>query len=239
MKKAFTTAIALCSLALVLMAWSPQGKMAAQTEERNVGEYEAIAVAGWFDVVLVDGKEGRITLEGKANTIKNIHTEVRKGKLIVEWDKDINLNPFNSLSKVTITIPVEEINGVSLAGSGSVVSDTKLKSDDFYATLSGSGTLDLELETASLSSGISGSGKAILSGSTDEYEVSISGSGDVKAFDLKAKDVSASISGSAKIKVHAANSLTARVSGSGDVEYSGSATKIDSKVSGSGSVTKA
>ena len=98
--------------------------------------------------------------------------------------------------------------------------------------------MDLDIETSSLSSSISGSGNTILSGSAKEYDVQVSGSGDVKAFELKADDVSASISGSAKIKVHANTSVTARISGSGDVRYIGSATKIDSKVSGSGSVSK-
>ncbi len=210
----------------------------ASTEERNVGDYDAVYVSGWFDVTLVAGQEGKIQLEGKSNILENIETEVRNGKLHIEWDKEVNIKPFQSMSKVLITVPVEEINAVRLSGSGSIVSRTTLKSNSFETTLSGSGTLDLDIETSSLSSGISGSGNTILSGSAKEYEVQVSGSGDVKAFDLKTDDVTASISGSAKIRVHANTSVTARISGSGDVRYIGSATKIDSKVSGSGSVSK-
>ena len=210
----------------------------ANTIERNVGEYDEIHVAGWFDVTLVAGKEGVITLEGKDNILKNIKTEVKNGKLKIEWDKDVKSNLFKGMSNVVITIPVEEINAVKLAGSGSVVSETTLKSTAFETALSGSGTLELKVDTNSLSSQISGSGKVILSGSATEYEVQISGSGDVKAFDLKAENVKASISGSAKIKVNANNSITARIAGSGDVRYIGEATKIDSKVSGSGSVSR-
>lgn len=210
----------------------------AAIEERNVGEYEAIYVSGWYDVTLVAGKEGRITLEGKPNILKNISTEVVDGKLRIEWDKETNLNLFQGMSKVLITIPVEEIEAVRLAGSGSVVSKTTLNSESFSTTLSGSGLLDLNVQTKSLSSGISGSGNTILSGSTDDYKVEVSGSGGVKAYELKAENVSASISGSAKIKVFANTSITARISGSGDVRYMGPATKIDTKVSGSGSVRK-
>ena len=211
---------------------------AATIEERKVGEYDAIYVSGWYDVTLVAGKEGTITLEGKSNILENISTEVVNGKLKIEWDKRTNLNLFQGMSKVFITIPVEEIEALRLSGSGSIVSETTLKSDSFETTLSGSGTLDLDVETNSLTSGISGSGNTILSGSTGDYEVQISGSGDVKAYELKANDVNASISGSAKIKVYANTSITARISGSGDVRYMGPATKIDTKVSGSGSVSK-
>ena len=235
MKNLFATLFTIiCSTAV----WANFSTDLPATEERNVGEYKAVYVSGWFDVTLVAGQEGIIRLEGKSNILENIETEVRNGKLHIEWDKQVNLNLFRSTSKVLITIPVEEINAVRLSGSGSIISDTTLKSNSFETTLSGSGTLDLDIETASLSSGISGSGNTILRGSTKEYEVQVSGSGDIKAFELKADDVTASISGSAKIKVHANTSVTARISGSGDVRYIGSATKIDSKVSGSGSVSK-
>lgn len=235
MKKILWTlsALLLCNLSI-----ANQGNEMAAIEERNVGEYDAVYVSGWYHVTLVEGKEGLITLEGKPNTLKNITTEVVDGKLRVEWDKEVNMNPFQSMSKVLITIPVEEIEAVRLSGSGSVVSETTLRSGSFETTLSGSGKLDLDVETDNLTSGISGSGYTVLSGTAKEYEVQVSGSGDVKAYELKADDVHASISGSAKIKVYANNSLTARISGSGGVRYMGPATKIDSKVSGSGSVSK-
>lgn len=235
MKKLIWTALALLITAPL---FASKIDLLPVNEERNVGEYDAIYVSGWFDVTLVDGEEGVISLEGKANILKNIKTEVKNGKLLIEWDKDVNSNLFKGMSKVAITIPVEEINAVKLAGSGSIVGETTLQSDSFGTTLSGSGTLDLRVETNSLSSTISGSGKTVLSGTAHEFEVQISGSGDVRAFELKAEDVRASISGSAKIKVNANTSITARISGSGDVRYIGDATKIDSKVSGSGSVSK-
>ncbi len=225
-------------LLLGSMAFASSSVIDAATEERNVGEYESIHISGWYDVTLVDGKEGKITLEGKASVLENITTEVVNGKLKIKWDKNVNLNPFQGMSKVLITIPVEEIDAVVLSGSGSVVSDKTLKSDTFDTTLSGSGTLDLSIETNSLTSSISGSGNTVLSGKTATYKVQVSGSGDVKAFGLKADDVTASISGSAKVKVYANTSITASISGSGDVRYMGPATKINSKVSGSGSVTK-
>ena len=235
MKKLIWTALTIL-ITTPLLALNTE--LAASTDERNVGEYDAIYVSGWFDVTLVAGKEGTISLEGKESVLKNIKTEVKNGKLHIEWDKDVKSNIFKGMSSVNITIPVEEINSVRMAGSGSITSEATLQSPSFETTLSGSGTLDLRVETNSLSSTISGSGKTELSGSTKEYEVQISGSGDVKAFELKAEDVKASISGSAKIKVHANTSITARISGSGDVRYIGNATKIDSKVSGSGSVSK-
>lgn len=77
-----------------------------------------------------------------------------------------------------------------------------------------------------------------LSGSTRNLEVSISGSGDIKAYDLEADYVEATISGSADIEITANESLKARVSGSGDISYRGNPKKIDTKTSGSGDISK-
>lgn len=208
------------------------------TEKRNVGEYDAIYVSGWFDVELVSGAEGVIELEGKSKYIKYVSTEVVNGKLRIEWDKKNNRNPFYSLSNIRISIPVEDINAVALSGSGTIVGKTKLKADNFSARLSGSGKVELDIDANTLKTVISGSGDARLSGTATDFVAEVSGSGDVRAYKLKTDTVTAVISGSADIEVHADESIKARISGSGDVEYIGNAQKINSKISGSGSIKR-
>ena len=104
--------------------------------------------------------------------------------------------------------------------------------------MSGSGDITLDVESKTLSASMSGSGDINLSGTTEVFDVQISGSGDIEAYDLIADTVDASISGSADIKVTANKMLKARVSGSGDNHYRGDATKLDTKSSGSGDITR-
>ena len=208
------------------------------TEKRNVGEYDAIYVSGWFDVELVAGEEGVIELDGKSKYLKHISTEVVNGKLKIKWERRHNATPFYSWSDIKITIPVEDISAVALSGSGTIVGKSKLRTDSFTASLSGSGKVDLNVETNELKSVLSGSGDALFRGTTTDFVAEVSGSGDIKAYELKAENVTAVISGSADIKVYADESIKARISGSGDVEYIGNAKKIDSKVSGSGSIKR-
>ena len=40
------------------------------TIERNTGDYDGVAVSGWFDVDLVSGNEGEITLTGEENLLE-------------------------------------------------------------------------------------------------------------------------------------------------------------------------
>lgn len=208
------------------------------TIDRNVGDYDAIGLAGWFDVDLVAGNEGAITLEGESNLLEYIKTEVKNGKLTIKVEKGINLKPSSWDNGIKITVPIESINSVALSGSGDIVGKTTIKTDSFKTAMSGSGDITLDVESDSVGASMSGSGDITLSGTTNNFDVTISGSGDIKAYELEADNVDATVSGSADIKVTAKKMLKARVSGSGDISYRGNPEKVDTKTAGSGDITK-
>ena len=209
------------------------------TVERSVGDYEAIAVAGWFDVNIVSGREGEISLKGEENLLEYIKTEVKNGKLTIKVKKGYNLQSSNWKNGIQVSVPVESVNSVALSGSGDIVGKDVLRADEFNAVISGSGDINLSVEADILKAVIAGSGDIVLNGKARDFKVTVSGSGDVEAFDLSADHVKANVSGSANIKVTANESIIARVSGSGDILYKGDPEKVDSKASGSGDINKA
>lgn len=238
MKKTLALTLALCTITLSNAQWKRvKGNGNTVTIERSVGEYDRVALAGWFDVELVDGNEGELTLKGESNLLEYIKTEVKDGKLTIKQRKGVNLRPSNWNEGILITVPVEDVDGVSLSGSGDIVGKTTLKSDNFKTSISGSGDISLEIEAKRVDASMSGSGDMNLSGRATDFEVSVSGSGDIRAYDLEADFVDAQVSGSADIKITANEMLKARVSGSGDISYKGNPKKIDTKSSGSGDIT--
>ncbi|NNJ89191.1 MAG: DUF2807 domain-containing protein [Eudoraea sp.] len=241
MKKLFTFTLLLCMVSISYAQWGKKikGNGKVVTLERTTGDYDAVAVSGWFDVQLVEGSEGTISLKGEENLLEYIITEVKNGKLVVKPEKGVNLQPSSWRSGgISVTIPVEEINALSMSGSGDLVGNVVLKGGDFKTSMSGSGDMSIDLDVQDLQVTVSGSGDMELNGSADNLEVQISGSGDVHAYGLSADNVSAIVSGSADIEVTANESLKARVSGSGDISYRGNPAKIDSKASGSGDISK-
>ena len=238
MKRVLTLTIALLTIGISNAQWKRvKGNGNTVTIDRSVGEYDRVALAGWFDVELVDGDEGELTITGEENLLEYIKTEVKDGKLTIKQKKGVNLKPSNWKEGILIVVPVEQINGVSLSGSGDIVGKTALKSDNFKTSISGSGDITLEVEAKSVDASMSGSGDMNLSGRATDFEVSVSGSGDIRAYDLEADFVEAQVSGSADIKVTANEMLKARVSGSGDISYKGNPKKIDTKSSGSGDIS--
>ena len=239
MKNLLTLGLLLCVLTSTAQ-WGGKkikGNGKVVTIQRSVGSYESIASAGWFDVILVDGQEGQISLKGEENLLEYIETEVKDGKLSIKTEKGVNLKSSSWKGGIVITIPIEEISVVSLAGSGDVIGKTTIKTDDFKAALAGSGDVSLAVEANTFSASLSGSGDMNFNGSANKFKVSLAGSGDVDAFDLKADYVEASVAGSADLKVTANEGIKARVAGSGDITYKGNPTKIDSKASGSGDIS--
>ncbi|ETN96557.1 Putative auto-transporter adhesin, head GIN domain [Zhouia amylolytica] len=208
------------------------------TETRKVGDYDTVSMAGFFDVVLVKGSEGKITIEAEENLLEYIVTEVDGDQLKIKTEKGYNLSTSRG-KKILITVPFEDISGVYLSGSGDIVSKNEIKATNFTTSLSGSGDIKLSLNSDTVEANVSGSGDISVTGYTSSFECAISGSGDIHAYDLKAKDVSVSISGSGDAKVHCnGGKLKTRIVGSGDVKYQGNPGSTDNKIVGSGDVTK-
>ncbi|NAS30236.1 DUF2807 domain-containing protein [Flavobacteriaceae bacterium R38] len=208
------------------------------TKERNVGDYDGVNVAGFMDVDIVSGKEGKLTIQAEENFMEYIKTEIKNGDIKIYIKKGINLKP-SGKNKILITVPVEEVSKVSLAGSGDV--NTKgivLKASRFEASLAGSGDLNLDVDVDNVSGRVAGSGDLRLMGKANSFDCKVAGSGDIHAFDLISEDVNASIAGSGDIRVNCNGTLKARVAGSGDIRYKGNPDKEDTKVAGSGDISK-
>lgn len=206
------------------------------TETRSTGDYSGVGCAGSMDFILVAGKEGEIKLEGESNLLKHIVTEIKNGKLIIKVEKKINIQSSRGKT-IKVTIPFEDINSVSLAGSGDVISEDKISSNNLKVSLSGSGDIILDIDTKDLKGSLAGSGDITLKGNASKAKLSIAGSGDIHAFNLKSNNVSAAIAGSGDIEVYCDGALKASIAGSGDIEYKGSA-EVTKKIAGSGSVSR-
>ncbi len=205
------------------------------TETRTTDEYDGIKCAGSMDFVLLSGDEGKIILEGDSNLLQYITTEVKDDNLIIKVKKGINMSYKNNAIK--ITIPFEDIDVVSLAGSGDLFSNDTIITDKLSVSLAGSGDVKLDIKTDFVKGAIAGSGDLTLEGNTNKLEAKVAGSGDFHGFGLEANETDVSVAGSGDAEVVCNKVLKARVAGSGDIVYKGNPEK-DTKVAGSGSITK-
>jgi hypothetical protein len=203
------------------------------TSNRSTPEYDQIAVSGSFQVTLVAGKEGNISITGDENIISHVVTEVENNELKIYFEKKKN---YYYKSKITIEVPFESINAILFTGSGDITTKSTIIADKFDVHLTGSGDVILDLKTTKTTASVAGSGDIVLSGTSTDLKASVAGSGDLDCSKLIAENVTADVAGSGDIKVNCTQKLIAGVAGSGSVKYKGKPETIEKSIAGSGDI---
>ena len=239
MNKIFTIILALLVTSTSLNAQFSNKKIKGNgniiTTDRSVSDFDKIGIAGSFDVILKKGNEGAISIQADENLMEYIITEVKDGQLKIKPKKGHQLK---STKTIQITVSFNDLEEVSLAGSGDVTTSDAINASDLKLSLAGSGDMNLKVSTKHLTSKIAGSGNISLNGDTDEFSCSIAGSGNLNGYDLKATIAIAKIAGSGNIKVNAVSEIHAKIAGSGNVYYTGNPEVEKSNALGSGSLKK-
>ena len=86
-----------------------------------------------------------------------------------------------------------------------------------------------------MNASIMGSGNILANGNTESLTTLISGSGKIDFSNLKSKTADCTVTGSGNTYIHVIDTLKAKISGSGNVEYAGSPV-ITATTTGSGVV---
>ena len=209
-----------------------------QNEERQIRNFNGVAVSGSIKAIVKIGTEERIRLEGDPDAIAQLITEVKDGILIIrpktkwmDWNRKFNN------TKITAYITAKRLSSLTMSGSGSIEVQNPVVETELSATLSGSGNIKVTAEVKSFNAVISGSGNIVVSGKANEANITINGSGSVKGTALSVAVASTTISGSGSIYVNATKKINAVTSGSGSVYYSGNPS-VDKTVIGSGGVRR-
>lgn len=202
----------------------------------NTSDYDKISGSNSIDITLIKGKEGTITVEAESNIMEHLEIEVKGDKLEIGIEDGYNIN---TRKGIKITVPVEKISSLSMAGSGDIRSNMTLKSRDMDISVAGSGDIDVAVESEKLDVSIAGSGDVKISGRTEYLDASVAGSGGIDGFNLKANNVDASIAGSGDVSIYCnGGKLKASIVGSGDLRYKGTTSDVKKSIMGGGDITK-
>ena len=239
MKKLLILFLLFASTQLFAQPWKTiKGDGNQKKETRQVGNFTSLSSHGPMNVKIMYGASNNIQVEADENLLPYIETTVQNGKLVIQPKKNINLR---SRSKMIVYVSMTKINSLQLSGSGNIDGTGSFSADNkTEIMLSGSGNIHLNSGSyKDLSFHISGSGNIVVKGgSANSVSAHVSGSGNIDCSDITADDVDVKISGSGNARVNANKSLSADISGSGNVFYKGNATNISTKVAGSGKAIK-
>lgn len=197
----------------VLSGDAVEGSGKSATEQRVLGDFNALNLDISADVTVTAGKKRQCTVIADDNILPLILTECSDNTLRISAKES-----YSSTQKVRIVIKTPLLTSAEINGSGNI-DITEVTKDQLALAISGSG-------------GITAKGKVA------KLRATINGSGDVHAAALKSETATITINGSGDANVYVTDALTAKVHGSGDITYIGSPSKVHTSVAGSGGIAK-
>ncbi|MBK0378150.1 head GIN domain-containing protein [Mucilaginibacter segetis] len=207
------------------------------TQDRHLSGFNAVSVAGSFDVYITQGSSESVKVEAPSDVIDRIITEVDGGVLKIYTKNNTHFN-WGKNRKMVIYVALKDVKDISLAGSGDIFFKDGLRAPSLSLKLAGSGDITGKLDVNKLESSIAGSGDITLTGRAQNSSIRVVGSGDYTANSLTTVTAAVSIAGSGDARVNVSEKLDASVMGSGDVHYTGSVKNISTSKSGSGSISR-
>lgn len=207
-------------------------------DERNVKDFNGVAAGGPINVIIKLGDKESLRFEGDEEAIVTLISEVKSGILVIRPQ-----NSWTSWAKkyenkqITAYVTAKRISSLTMSGNGSMNVSGTVSAEELAITLSGSGSIKAKIAVDKLTGVISGSGNVDLTGTTDVGSVTLSGSGNFGSKILEVNTLSTRISGSGNVNVTTDGKISAFISGSGHVYYIGNP-EIKKTVLGSGGVSK-
>jgi hypothetical protein len=216
------------------------GSGAIQTETREPGAFEAIAIEyPGAEIIVQQGEEETVELEADDNLLPQLSTEVLSGTLTiknVETDWNSMVDPSKA---VKINITVRDLNTIVLSAPVGDLEVNDLQAGTLNLVVSGGAQVRLNgIQVDVLDSVLSGAGDIQASGTADEVTLILSGLGDFNAADLQSKKADIELSGMGGATVRVEEELSATITGAGSIQYFGNP-HIEQSVNGAGSIKPA
>ena len=190
------------------------GKQVSKT--RSVGVFNQIETNGGYELDVQVGKTQLVKVTTDQNIQPYVVTDVQDGILNIHTKSGFKIS---HKTPIRVAVQVKDLQGITISGAA-------------------------DIKVANISSNVftlksSGATQAQLVGKASNVVIRLSGSGKVNAKDLQSDNVTVRIAGAGEIKVHANKRLSAKIAGSGEVQYWGNPVKVDQSVAGAGSVKRA
>ncbi len=204
------------------------------TENRNLNGFSSVSNTISGTLNYKQENIFRVEIQAQQNILDVIRAEVINNELVIKFKNGVNVKKHEP---IVVNVSSPTIKGLRVSGSGDLLVQTPLTSDNLSLTVSGSGNITVsDAEADELNATISGSGNITMTtGYADQGRLTISGSGSISMQAVEMREAVTRTSGSGQTRLTATERLEVHISGSGSVYYKGSPV-VNSSISGSGNV---
>jgi len=169
------------------------------TEERDLGDFHALAANGVGQIEILQGAEASLRITADENLLPILTSEVRNGRLVLGSNAR-----FSSQNQISYVITVRELDQLLIAGV-------------FGVDATG-------IDTESFEVNVSGVSAVTVAGNAEHQDVTVAGVSVYNAHDLASRTASVEISGPSSAVVRVSERLEGHLVGGAVLEYIGSPT---------------
>ncbi len=202
-------------------------------ENRKANEdFTKIKVSTGLDLYLVQGERPKIRVEADENLQDIIITEIKNGVLKVYSEKNI----WKAKSR-KVYVTLKTLDGISATSGSDVYSQNTLQVNDIAVSATSGANIRISLDASSVKSSATSGSDIELTGVSNQHTSSATSGASIDAYDLHSKNVNVKVSSGADINIHASESIDARATSGGDIDFKGSPVKINKESNSGGSIS--
>ncbi len=198
------------------------------TETRNVGDFTGIRTPCAVHVELTQGDVCAVTVEGSADDLKDLKTEVLDGVLTIFC---------SNTDDVKVNVTVKNLRRIDVTGSPDVTSTNKIIADTLVIIGAGGASMRLDVQATYLRTTLSGAGNLKIAGTATQLDAVLSGAAQLKAYQLATEKSTVTTAGASSAHITVASSLNATSSGASEIHYQGNPAEKIVSSSGASSIT--
>jgi hypothetical protein len=202
-------------------------------ENRKINEdFTKVKVSTGLDLYLVQGERPKIRVEADENLQDIIITEIKNGVLKVYSEKNI----WKAKSR-KVYVTLKTLDGISATSGSDVYSQNTLQVNDIAVSATSGADIRISLDANSVKSSATSGSDIELTGVSNQHTSSATSGSSIDAYDLHSKNVNVKVSSGADINIYASESIDARATSGGDIDFKGSPVKINKKSNSGGSIS--
>lgn len=203
------------------------------TETRTVkDDFTKIKVSTGLDLYLTQGSSEEIIVEADENLQDIIITEVNKGILSIYADQNI----WRAKSR-KIYVTVKSLEALTATSGSDVYAEETLNVNDIKISATSGADIRISLNADTVETSSTSGSDIAISGVANNHISKATSGASIDAYQLESKNVTVKVSSGADINIYASESINAKASSGGDIDFKGSPKQINKKSSSGGSVS--
>ena len=202
-------------------------------ETRKINDdFTKIEVGQGIQLYVTQSNDLSLVVKADENLHKLIKTEVRNGVLKISSRKNIRRA---KSKKIYLSAPT--INSIKASSGSDVTTQNVINADTFDAHVSSGADARIEVNAETVNSSSSSGADLRIKGNANYYTAKASSGASIRAYDLRSKNANVKVSSGANIDVYVTETLDAKASSGGDIDYRGNPKKIAKRKSSGGSIS--